>query len=89
MKAWFVLALLVGAGLLLLLRGGGIELISDLGTGELVSIAVGVLLVMLYVVSLFNDERTRPLQAIRYILVWLAIGFALIAGYVYLSLIHI
>jgi|SRR5688572_12572743 aspartyl protease family protein len=83
MKAWFVLALLVGAGVLLLSRGGGLELFSDLGTGELVSIAVGVLLVTLYVVSLFNDERTRPLQAVRYILVWLAIGFALIAGYSY------
>jgi aspartyl protease family protein len=83
MKAWVVLALLIGGGLLLLMRSGGLDTISSLGTGELVSIAVGVLLVTVYVFSLVNDERTRPLQAVRYILVWLAIGFALIAGYSY------
>jgi aspartyl protease family protein len=65
------------------MRGGGTELLADLDTGEIVSIAVGLLLAALYVVSLFNDERTRPLQAVRYILAWLAIGFALIAGYTY------
>jgi aspartyl protease family protein len=65
------------------MRGGGTELLADLDTGEIVSIAVGLLLVALYTVSLFNDERTRPLQAVRYVLVWLAIGFALIAGYSY------
>jgi len=37
----------------------------------------------IYIISLFNGERTRPLQAIRYILIWLAIGFGLIAGYSY------
>jgi aspartyl protease family protein len=83
MRAWFVLALLIGGGLLLLMRSGGFDTISSLGTGELVSIAVGVLLVIVYIFSLVNDERTRPLQAVRYILVWLAIGFALIGGYSY------
>src|SRR5262245_36548565 len=83
MRAWVVLALLIGGGLLLLMRSGGLDTISSLGTGELVSIAVGVLLVTIYIFSLVNDERTRPLQAVRYILVWLAIGFALIAGYSY------
>jgi aspartyl protease family protein len=83
MKAWFVLALLIGGGLLLLMRSGGLDTLSSLGTGELVSIAVGVLLVTVYVFSLANDERTRPLQAVRHILVWLAIGFALVAGYSY------
>src|SRR5262245_1674250 len=83
MRGWLVLALLIGAGALLLMRGGGTELLADLDTGEIVSIAVGLLLVALYTVSLFNDERTRPLQAVRYVLVWLAIGFALIAGYSY------
>ncbi|MBC7832561.1 MAG: TIGR02281 family clan AA aspartic protease [Hyphomicrobium sp.] len=82
MRAWVVLALLIGAGLLLFLRGGS-ELLSGLSTGEIVTMAAGLLLATIYIISLFNDERTRPMQAIRYIVVWLAIGFALIAGYSY------
>jgi aspartyl protease family protein len=82
MRAWVVLALLIGAGLLLFLRGGS-ELFSGLSTGEIVTMAAGLLLATIYIISLFNDERTRPMQALRYIVVWLAIGFALIAGYSY------
>ena len=82
MRAWVVLALLIGAGLLLFLRGGS-ELLSGLSTGEIVTMAAGLLLATIYIISLFNDERTRPMQAIRYIVAWLAIGFALIAGYSY------
>ena len=82
MRAWLVLALLIGAGVFLFLRGGS-ELFSGLSTGEIVTLASGLLLATIYIISLFNDERTRPLQAIRYILTWLAIGFALIAGYSY------
>ena len=82
MRAWLVLALLIGAGLLLFLRGGS-ELFSGLSTGEIVTMAAGLLLATIYIISLFNDERTRPLQALRYIVTWLAIGFVLIAGYSY------
>ena len=82
MRAWVVLALLIGAGLLLFLRGGS-ELLSGLSTGEIVTMAAGLLLATIYIISLFNNERTRPMQAIRYIVAWLAIGFALIAGYSY------
>ncbi len=82
MRAWIVLALLIGAGVFLFLRGGS-ELFSGLSTGEIVTLASGLLLATIYIVSLFNDERTRPLQAIRYILIWLAIAFVLIAGYSY------
>ena len=82
MRAWVVLALLIGTGLLLFLRGGS-ELLSGLSTGEIITMAAGLLLATIYIISLFNDERTRPMQAIRYIVVWLAIGFALIAGYSY------
>ncbi|KAB2940830.1 MAG: TIGR02281 family clan AA aspartic protease [Hyphomicrobium sp.] len=83
MKAWVVLALLIAAGVFLLSRGGGAELLSDLGTGEIVSLAAGLVLVTVYIFSLFSDERTRPLQAIRYVLIWLALGFGLVAGYSY------
>lgn len=82
MKAWLILALLVGAGIFLLLRGDP-ELLSGLGTGEIISIAVGLLLAGFYVVGLVNDGRTRPMQALRYVVTWLAIGFCLIAGYSY------
>jgi aspartyl protease family protein len=82
MRAWIVLALLIGAGVFLFLRGG-FELLSGLGTGEIVTLASGLLLATIYIISLFNDERTRPLQTIRHILIWLAIGFGLIAAYSY------
>ncbi len=81
MKAWVVLALLIGAGALLLFRGGG--LLADLGTGEIVTLIVGLVLATFYIFSLFVDDRTRPLQAVRYVLVWLTIGFCLVAGYSY------
>src|SRR6185295_7969067 len=82
MRAWIVLALLIGAGVFLFLRGG-FDVLSGLSTGEIVTLASGLLLATIYIISLFNGERTRPLQAIRYILIWLAIGFGLIAGYSY------
>lgn len=82
MRAWIVLALLIGAGAWLFLRGSP-ELLSGLDTGDIITIAVGLLLATFYIISLINDESTRPMQAIRHILIWLAIGFCLIAGYSY------
>jgi len=82
MRAWLILALLVGAGAFLFLRGDG-DLLSGLGTGEIVTIVAGLLLAGLYIVSLINDESTRPMQMLRYMLAWLAIGFSLVAGYAY------
>ncbi len=82
MKAWLILALLVGVGAFLLLRADP-DVFSGLGTGEIVALAVGLLLAGLYIVSMMNDGRTRPMQAVRYALTWLAIGFVLIAGYSY------
>lgn len=80
MKAWLILALLVGAGAFLLLRSDP-QLFSGLGTGEIITIVVGLLLAGFYIVSLVGDGQTRPIQALRYALTWLAIGFCLIAGY--------
>ncbi|MFN3625968.1 MAG: TIGR02281 family clan AA aspartic protease [Hyphomicrobium sp.] len=82
MKAWLILALLVGAGAFLLLRSDP-QLFSGLGTGEIITIVVGLLLAGFYIVSLIGDGHTRPIQAVRYALTWLAIGFCLIAGYSY------
>lgn len=82
MKAWLILAVLVGAGAFLLLRSDT-ELLSGLGTGEIVTLAAGLLLAGFYIVSLVNDGQTRPMQAVRYALTWLAIGYVLIAAYSY------
>ncbi|MCK9912436.1 hypothetical protein MXD81_24995, partial [Microbacteriaceae bacterium K1510] len=59
------------------------ELLSGLGTGEIVTLAAGLLLAGFYIVSLVNDGQTRPMQAVRYALTWLAIGYVLIAAYSY------
>lgn len=82
MKAWLLLALLIGVGVFLFLRGGS-EFFSDLDTGEVVTLASGLLLATIYIVSLLSDGRTRPMQAIRHLVTWLAIGFCLVAGYSY------
>lgn len=82
MKAWLVLAVLVGVGAFLLLRGDP-AFLSGLGTGEIVTLAVGLLLAGFYIVSMIGDGQTRPMQAMRYAITWLAIGFGLIAGYSY------
>jgi len=82
MKAFLLLAFVVVAGLLLLFRGD-IEFLSDMGTLEIVILAGGGLLVAAYVLVLLSGERDRPLQAIRYLLIWAGIGLALVAAYSY------
>jgi aspartyl protease family protein len=82
MKAFLLVAFLVIAGLLLLFRGD-FELLSDMGTLEIVILAGGLLLVAVYVLVLLSGERERPLQAVRYLLIWAGIGLALVAAYSY------
>ena len=68
MTGWLVLALLVLAGLFLLLRGDP-EWLSGLGTFEIVILAVGLVLVAVYVALLLSDQRARPWQAARHMLI--------------------
>lgn len=82
MVAWLVLAFLVIAGVLLFFRGD-VEFLAGLGTTEIVILAGGQLLVGIYVIAVLADERTRPLRALRYLIIWAAIGFGLIAAYSY------
>jgi len=82
MTAWLMLAFLVVAGVLLFFRGD-VELLAGLGTGEIVILAGGLLLVGLYVVSVLSEERAQPLRTLRYLFIWAAIGFGLIAAYAY------
>ncbi len=82
MRAWLLLAFVVLAGLLLLFRGN-IELLSEMSALEIVIFAGGVLLVAVYVMVLLGSERSRPLQAVRYLLIWAALALALVIGYSY------
>jgi len=82
MRTWLLMAFLILAGLLLLFRGD-IELLSDMSMMEIVIFAAALLLVAVYLLVLLSAERSRPLQAMRYLLIWVGIGLALVAGYSY------
>jgi aspartyl protease family protein len=82
MRVFLFLAFVVLAGLLLLFRGD-IDFLSDMGTLEIVILAGGLLLVAAYIAVLLSGERHQPMQAIRYLLIWAAIGLALVAVYSY------
>ncbi len=56
MRAFLLLAFLVLAGLLLLFRND-FDLLSDMGTFEIVILAGGILLVTVYVLVLLSSER--------------------------------
>jgi aspartyl protease family protein len=82
MKAWLLMAFVLLAGLLLFFRSD-IDFLSEMGTLEIVILAGGLLLVAIYIVVLLSGERNQLLQAVRYLLIWAAIGLALVAGYSY------
>ncbi len=82
MKAWLLLAFIILAGLLLLFRAD-IGLLSDMGPFEIIVLAGGLLLVAIYIMVLLSGERHRPLQAVRYLLIWAAIGLGFIIAYSY------
>lgn len=82
MTGWLLLAFVVIAGLLLLFRGD-ISFLSGMGTFEVVIVSAGILLLAVYIFILVSHERSRPLQALRYLAIWGAIAFALVAGYGY------
>jgi aspartyl protease family protein len=82
MRAWLLVAFVVVAGLLLLFRGD-MAFLSEMGTLEIVILAGGLLLVATYIAVLLSGERNHPMQAVRYLLIWAAIGLALIVGYSY------
>jgi aspartyl protease family protein len=82
MLKWLLLVFIVIAGLLLLFRGD-VQVLSEMGTLEILILAGGLLLIAVYLLVLLGDERTRALQAIRYLLIWAAVGLGLIALYSY------
>ncbi len=82
MIAWLLIAFLVIAGVLLLLRGD-VQVLSTMDNTEIAILAAGVLLIAVYVLILLNDERNRPLRALRYLLTWAAFGLFLVTSYTY------
>lgn len=82
MIAWLLIAFLVIAGVLLFLRGD-VQVLSTMDNTEIAILAAGVLLIAVYVLILLNDERSRPLRAIRYLLTWAAFGLFLVTSYTY------
>jgi aspartyl protease family protein len=82
MKVFLLLAFLVILGLLLLVRGD-VALLEGMSTLEIVVFAGGVLLILAYALLLVGGERSRPLQALRYLLIWGAVMFGLVAAYSY------
>jgi aspartyl protease family protein len=82
MKAFLLLAFLVILTLLLLFRGD-IATLAEMDTLEIVVFSGALLLMGTYVVLLFANQGSRPLQALRYLLVWSALIFGLVAGYSY------
>jgi aspartyl protease family protein len=82
MRSWLLIAFLILAGLLLLFRGD-IELLSEMGTLEIVILAGGLLLIAVYVLVLLSGERHQPLKAVGYLLIWAAVGLGLVAAYSY------
>jgi len=79
---WLLLAFLLLAGVLLLFRDD-IQLLSEMGTLEILVLAAGLVLVVVYITVILSGERTRPLQAARYLLIWGGLGFALVVAYSY------
>lgn len=82
MTAWLLLAFLVIAGVLLFLRGD-LEVLSTMDNTEIAILAAGVLLIAVYLLVILNDERGRPLRALRYLLTWAAFGLFLVTSYSY------
>jgi len=82
MIGWLLLAFLVIAGALLFFRGD-VQVLSTMDNTEIAILAAGVLLIAVYILILINDERSRPLRALRYLLTWAAFALMLVTSYTY------
>lgn len=83
MLGWLILALAALIGAFIYLRGGAPDLFAGFGAAELAVMAGGGLLVAVYLFALASEERHRPLQALKNLAIWIAIGAALVAAYAY------
>lgn len=80
----YMMALLLAALVVLFFAvRGETSFLSGLDGYEIAVLIGGGVLVSFYIVSLFPDYRGRFGQAVRHVLIWLGIGFAIVAGYAY------
>lgn len=82
MRTMVLVAFVLIAALLLLFHNE-IQFLAGMSTLEIILVACGLLLISAYVLVLLSYESARPLQALRYLLIWAAIGLGLIAAYSY------
>lgn len=82
MKTFLLLAFLVIVTVLLLFRAD-IAVLAEMDTLEIVVFSGGVLLIGAYALLLLVNQGSRPLQALRYLLIWGGVIFGLVAGYSY------
>jgi aspartyl protease family protein len=82
MMGRFVLLVVVLAGVLLLFRND-FDFLAGMETTEIVIVAGAIGLMLLYALTGVAGERSRPLRALRYLVIWTGIILALVAGYGY------
>lgn len=82
MRALLLVAFLVITGLFLAFRND-VAFLAGMGTFEIVLVAGAALLIVLYIILLLYDERSQPLRALRYLMIWAAIALLLVTGYSY------
>lgn len=74
-----VLILIAVTALILWAAGGGPALDSD----KALSLTANVLILVVVLTSLVLGWRERPSDAVRYTLIWIGLGLALVVGYAY------
>lgn len=82
MRFWLLPAYVVIAVALFVFRND-IVFLSDMGDLELLLVAGGLLLIIAYALLILGDERSRPLQALRHLLIWAVIALGLVTAYSY------
>ena len=91
MGAWLSLFMLLGVGVLILLRGEG-DTLAGFDIRDIVMAAAGIAMILFIGSSLRGSYRGRVLSALRDVAVWCALLVMLVAGYSYrdelMSVVH-
>lgn len=82
MGAWFALALLTGAGLMLVVRHDA-TIVAGLDNSQVAGIVAAVALLIFLAGAVSGSYRGRLAQALQDMVTWVAIALLLIAGYTY------
>lgn len=79
---WILLGILALAGVVLLLQGGGGD-VAGLSQSMIAQAAIGAALLLFIGGSVLRDYQGRYGQALKDLMIWVAIGFVLVLGYSY------